>query len=194
MWREAELFQQSNNLRNTRLSMEQQRLSLKTQLTDIEYQLQQQKRIFDRSTELYNKEMLSQQEYESAKDQYEYLIKRRDLTIESQKNDLEFRQAQIESLESSLKRMEDNLEIAKQKLDNLTVVAPIQDICQLWTPRLVRPKIRRTAPGQIDNLDGFKVRACIDEHYLPRIEVENREFDLAGQTYQSNCALRSSRR
>lgn len=185
MWREAELFQQSNNLRNTQLSMEQQRLSLKSQLTDIEYQIQQQKRIFDRSTELYNKEMLSQQEYESAKDQYEYLLKRRDLTIESQKNDIEFRKAQIESLESSLKRMEDNLEVAKQKLDNLTVIAPISGHLTALDAEIGQTKNPGERLGQIDNLDGFKVRASIDEHYLPRIEVgKTGEFDLAGQTYQ----------
>ena len=185
MWREAELFQQSNNLRNTRLSMEQQRLALKSQLTDIEYQLLQQKRIYDRSKELYNKEMLSQQEYEATKDQYEYLQKRRNLTIESQKNDLEFRQAQIESLESSLKRMEDNLEIAKQKLDNLTIVAPISGHLTALNAEIGQTKSPGERLGQIDVLDGFKVRASVDEHYLPRIEVDKTgEFDLAGETYQ----------
>ena len=185
MWREAELFQQSNNLRNTRLSMEQQRLALKTQLTDIEYQLLQQKRIYDRSKELYNKEMLSQQEYEATKDQYEYLQKRRNLTIESQKNDLEFRQAQIESLESSLKRMEDNLEIAKQKLDNLTIVAPISGHLTALNAEIGQTKSPGERLGQIDVLDGFKVRASVDEHYLPRIEIDKTgEFDLAGETYQ----------
>jgi HlyD family secretion protein len=38
--------------------------------------------------------------------------------------------------------------------------------------------------GQIDILDGFKVRAGIDEHYIARLEVGLRgEFDLAGETY-----------
>jgi len=185
MWREAELFQQSNNLRNTRLSMEQQRLALKTQLADIEYQLLQQKRIYARSKELYNKEMLSQQEYEATKDQYEYLQKRRDLTFESQKNDLEFRRAQIESLESSLKRMEDNLEIAKQKLDNLTIVAPISGHLTALNAEIGQTKSPGERLGQIDVLDGFKVRASVDEHYLPRIEIDKTgEFDLAGETYQ----------
>ena len=43
MWREAELFQQSNNLRNTRLQMEQYRLQLSQELANIDNQLQQQK-------------------------------------------------------------------------------------------------------------------------------------------------------
>jgi len=185
MWREAELFQQSNNLRNTQLSMEQQRLSLKSQVADIEFQLQQQKRIFDRSAELYKKEMLSRQEYEAAQDQYEYLKKRRELTAESQKNDMEFRKAQIESLRSSLKRMEDNLSIAKQKLDNLTVKAPISGHLTALDAEIGQTKSPGERLGQIDVLDGFKVRANIDEHYLPRVENgKTGEFDLSGETYQ----------
>lgn len=185
MWREAELFQQSNNLRNTQLSMEQQRLSLKSQVADIEFQLQQQKRIFDRSAELYKKEMLSRQEYEAAQDQYEYLKKRRELTAESQKNDMEFRKAQIESLRSSLKRMEDNLSIAKQKLDNLTVKAPISGHLTALDAEIGQTKSPGERLGQIDVLDGFKVRANIDEHYLPRVENgKTGEFDLSGETFQ----------
>jgi len=165
--------------------MEQQRLALKMQLTDIEYQLLQQKRIYNRSKELYSKEILSQQEYEATKDQYEYLQKRRDLTVESQKNDLEFRRAQIKSLESSLKRMEDNLEIAKQKLDNLTIVAPISGHLTALNAEIGQTKSPGERLGQIDVLDGFKVRASFDEHYLPRIEIDKTgEFDLAGETYQ----------
>jgi HlyD family secretion protein len=125
MWREAELFQQSNNLRNTRLSMEQYRLRLNQDLAEINNQLRQQKRTYERYKELVKDNLISKHEYELAKDQYEYLIERKELTIESQKNDLEFRLGQIDALEASLKRMQDNLEIVKQKQDNLTIRAPV---------------------------------------------------------------------
>jgi len=39
MYREAEQFQQSNNLRNTRLAMEQNALVIKAQLLDLDFQL-----------------------------------------------------------------------------------------------------------------------------------------------------------
>ena len=47
MYREAELFQQINNLRNTRLDMERTRLNLQTQLAQIDYDLRTKKRIYD---------------------------------------------------------------------------------------------------------------------------------------------------
>jgi HlyD family secretion protein len=55
MYREAELFQQINNLRNTRLDMERTRLSLQTQIVELDYQIAQQKRIFQRNEELFKK-------------------------------------------------------------------------------------------------------------------------------------------
>ncbi|NOR21587.1 MAG: HlyD family efflux transporter periplasmic adaptor subunit [Candidatus Aminicenantes bacterium] len=184
MWREAELFQQSNNLRNTRLSMEQYRLRLNQDLAEINNQLRQQKRTYERYKELVKNSLISKHEYELAKDQYEYLIKKKELTIESQRNDLEFRLGQIDALESSLKRMQDNLEIVKQKQDNLTIRAPVSGHLTALNAEIGQSKSPGQPLGQIDVLEGFRVRAAIDEHYIARIETgRTGEFDFAGKSY-----------
>jgi HlyD family secretion protein len=184
MWREAELFQQSNNLRNTRLSMEQYRLGLNQELAEIDNQLQQQKRTYERYKELVKDNLISKHEYELARDQYEYLIKRRELTIESQKNDLEFRQGQIDALEASLKRMQDNLAIVKQKQENLTIKAPVSGHLTALDAEIGQSKSPGQPLGQIDVLEGFRVRAAIDEHYIARVETGRKgEFDFAGKSY-----------
>jgi HlyD family secretion protein len=184
MWREAELFQQSNNLRNTRLSMEQYRLRLNQDLAEIDNQLQQQKRTYERYEELVKDNLISKHEYELAKDQYEYLIKKKELTIDSQRNDIEFRLGQIDALEASLKRMQDNLEIVKQKQDNLTIRAPVSGHLTALSAEIGQSKSPGQPLGQIDVLEGFKVRAAIDEHYIARIETgRTGEFDFAGNSY-----------
>ena len=184
MLREAELFQHSNNLRNTRLSMEQYRLRLSQELADIENQLQQQGRIYERYKELAKDNLISQHEFELAKDQYEYLLKKRELTIQSQKNDLEFRQAQIDALEASLKRMQDNLDIVKQKQENLTIRASVSGHLTALNAEIGQSKAPGQRLGQIDVLEGFKVRAAIDEHYIARIETgRTGEFELTGKSY-----------
>jgi HlyD family secretion protein len=185
MWREAELFQQSNNLRNTRLSMEQYRLQLSQELAAAENELRQQKRVYDRYTELAKDDLISKHDYEIAKDQYEYLQKKKDLTMESQKNELEFRQAQVDSLEVSLKRMQDNLEVARQKLENLTIRAPVSGHLTALHAEIGESKAPGDKLGQIDILTGFKVRAQIDEHYITRVEIDKTgEFELSDQTYK----------
>jgi len=184
MWREAELFQQSNNLRNTRLSMEQYRLRLSQELADIENQLQQQKRIYERYKELIKDNLISRHQFELAQDQFEYLKKKKELTIESQKNDLEFRQRQIEAIEASLKRMQENLAIVKQKQENLTIKAPVSGHLTALNAEIGQSKSPGERLGQIDVLEGFKVRAAIDEHYIARVEVGKKgQFDFAGNTY-----------
>ena len=184
MWREAELFQQSNNLRNTRLSLEQYRLELSQNIAQAESALLQQKRLYDRYTELIKDDLISKHDYETAKDQYEYLQKRRDLTEESRKNELEFRQAQVDALEVSLKRMNDNLDIARQKLENLTIRAPITGYLTALNAEIGQAKSPGDKLGQIDVLQGFKVRAGIDELYKPRVEAgKTGEFDLSGKTF-----------
>ena len=183
MWREAELFRASDNLRSTRLSMEQYRLRLAQELADIESRLQQQKRIYERYKELVKDDLISQHEFELEKDQFDYLVKLRKLTIESQESDLKFREAQITALEDSLDRMQSNLKVLKQKQDNLTIRAPISGQLTSFVAEIGESKSPGQRLGKIDMLEGFKVRAEIDEHYIARIERDRTgEYEFAGQT------------
>ena len=184
MWREGDLFQQSNNLRNTRLSLEQYRLQLNRDLAAVDNELMQQKRIYDRYQELIKDSLISEHEYEIAKDQYGYLQKRRELTLETQKVELAFREGQVEALEASLRRMEDNLAIVKEKQENLTIKAPASGHLTAMAAEIGESKTAGQHFGQIDILDGFSIRAPIDEHYISRVEIgRNGEFDFAGGTY-----------
>lgn len=185
MFREAELFQQSNNLRNTRLSMDQYRLQLSQDLANIDNLLQQQKRVYERYSELVKDDLIAQHEYELAKDQYEYLQKRRELTVESQKNDLKFREAQIDALEASLQRMQDNLVVVKEKQENLTIKAPVSGYLTSLEAEIGQNKTPGQPIGQIDVLSGYIVRVGVDEHYLPKVEMgRGGTFEHAGNTYK----------
>lgn len=184
MWREAELFQQINNLRNTRLDMERVRLNLNQQLALVENNLQQQKRVFERYKELIKDDLISQHEYELARDQYEYLVKNKDLTVESQTKDLEFRQMQVDALEGQVTRMSSNLEIIRSRLENLTIKAPVSGYLVSLDAEIGQSKRAGEDLGQIDTLEGYRIRAGIDEHYIARVEAGRQgEFEFAGTSY-----------
>jgi HlyD family secretion protein len=184
MWREAELFQQINNLRNTRLEMERYRLQLNQQLALVENSLQQQKRVHERYQELIKDDLISQHEYELAKDQYDYLVKNKDLTVESQTKDLEFRQLQVEALEGQVTRMQSNMEIIRSRLENLTIRAPVSGYLTALDAEIGQSKQAGQDLGQIDTLEGYRIRAGIDEHYLARVEVGRKgEFEFAGNSF-----------
>ena len=93
---------------------------------------------------------------------------------------------QVEQLAQSLKRVEENLAIAKQRLENLTIIAPVTgQLTSLNAEYVGEITSAGERIGQIDILDGFKIRAGIDEHYLSRIITELQgEFDFGGATYR----------
>ena len=185
MNREAQLFEQRNNLRNTRLAMQQNALTLKGQLLDLDRQIRSAKRTYELNQHLLGQQGVSATEYEASREEYDYLVKRRDLTIETQRQDSLFRFLQIEMLEASVDRIEANLNIVRQNLENLYVQAPVTGQLTSLNAEIGESKVRGERLGQIDILDGFKVRARIDEHYIARLELGlHGETDLAGETYR----------
>ncbi len=185
MFREAQLFEQINNLRNTRLSFEQSRLRNKSDLIDLDYQLAKLKRNFDIQAGLRNQNLTSQQEFEQTKDEYEYAVKRRQLLVETMTQDSVLRAIQLQSLQSSIDHMNTNLNTIKENLANLTIRAPLTGQLTSRNAELGESKRSGDRLGQIDVLDGFKIRAGIDEHYIARIQIgQTGEFDFAGKTYR----------
>ncbi len=183
--REAQLYEQINNLRNTRLLLEQNSLQLKAQLAEINYQLQLVKPQYDRYRILQEKKMISQREWEEVKEQYDYNMKRRQITFTSFRQDSLQKVAQLRQLRESEERMWKSLEAVGDILNNLAIRASIDG--QLATPELeigqsIAPSQRI---GQIDIIDSFKVRVRIDELYLPRVQYgQTGTFELSGNKYE----------
>ena len=107
------------------------------------------------------------------------------MNVESFKQDSLFQEVQIKQLDNSLIRLEQNLGVARTRLDDLTMRAPISGQLTSFNVEFEGEFITAGQRlGQIDELDGFKVRAGIDEHYLARIDKGlHGEFDFAGQSY-----------
>ncbi len=185
MYREAELFQQSNNLRNTRLLMEQNRLRIQGEILELDYQIAQQRRVVGNNEELKKRNLIADQDYDEALDQYQYLMDTRDLTLVSHRQDSVFREVQIKQLEAGLDRMEANLEFVKQNVENLILKAPVSGHLTSLNAEIGESKVRGERLGQIDVLDGFKVHVAVDEHYITRVNIGlGGEFTLADSTYQ----------
>jgi HlyD family secretion protein len=185
MYREAEIFQQSNNLRNTRLSMERNALEMQREVLDLEYKISQQKRIVESNISLAEKNLISEREFEESKDELTYLQRKLELTKQTQQQDSTFRTIQISQLEVSLARMEANLSIVKQNMENLVIRAPVSGHLTSLNAEVGESKQRGERLGQIDILDGFKVRVPIDEHYITRIDIgQEAAFTFSGKTFR----------
>jgi HlyD family secretion protein len=170
MYREAELFEQSNNLRNTKITMDQTRLRMRRELLENSRQIERQTRTRDNLVELVEGDLVSRQDYEEAVEELNYLIEKRELLLATQEQETIFREAQVSQLEESLDRMQSNLQIVKQNMENLVIRAPVSGHLTALNADVGQSKGRGERLGQIDVLDGFKLRAAIDEYYITRVE------------------------
>lgn len=167
---EANLAEQINFLRNTRISMEQERLTLQRQLLEQDYDMIKRKRAFEQSERFYRKDIISKNEYLDAKELYEFTIKNQQILSERQKTDSLFRDVQVKQMESNLDRMKTNLELVKERLENLQVKAPIDGQIGQLDAEIGQSIPQGQRMGQVNDMSEFKVTAKIDEHYIDRVK------------------------
>jgi HlyD family secretion protein len=167
---EAGLAEQINFLRNTRISMEQERLAIQQQLLVQNYEIIKRKRTFEQSQRFYKKDIISKNEYLEATELYEFAVKNRQILSNRQKTDSTLREVQIGQMELSLGKMKTNLELVKERLENLQVKAPIDGQIGLLDAEIGQSIPQGQRMGQVNDLSGFKVTAKIDEHYIDRVK------------------------
>ena len=185
IYNEANVFQQINKLRATKLSFQQSKLDLQARLLQSDRDLREQERKFYVNKRLYEKGLISENEYLDSKDQYEFLENHKRLTMETYQQDSIFRAEQIKQLEASVNTLEENLTITKSQLENLTVKAPIAGQLTALNAEIGQSIAAGENIGQIDNVDSFKVRANIDEYWIARVSPgQNGEFTFANESYR----------
>lgn len=183
--REAQLYEQINNLRNTRLLLDQNTMALKDKLVGINYQLHLLKPKYERQKQLYASKAIAKQEFEAIEEEYRYNQERKKLTYASYKQDSIIKEVQVKQLAESEKRMWKSLDAVGSILDNLIVVAPVEGQYTSGELEIGQSIVSGQRLGQVDIVDSFKTRVRIDELYLPRISFgQSGRLDFNGNTYQ----------
>jgi len=168
---EAQLAEKQNFLRNTQVTMEQERLNLRKEKLQLDLDIERKLRKYDQYKSLYDEKLTSREEYLQAKEDYEYAVKNRDLVIERQKQDSIFRGIQVEQMEESLGNIRKNLVLVRQRVDNLDVKSPVDGQLGLLDVEIGQTIGTGTRIGQVSVLTDFKIEALIDEHYIDRVKA-----------------------
>jgi HlyD family secretion protein len=183
---EAQLNESINRVRDTRLGITRNDLEQRQTLALIENQLQILEPQYSRQKQLFEKKLISKQDFEKTEADYRYNLERRRITYEVYKNDSLDRLRQLRELNYSERKMSQSLEGVGRILDNLLIRAPIDG--QLSRPQLDAGQNVNIGQrlGQVDVVGSYKVRVPIDELYLPRISTglnattvfNNKEYNL----------------
>lgn len=185
------MMSQQNTVYNTLTQMQinhnnamQNTVGKETQMADVESQFKEAERIYNLDKILYDKKAIGSQEYQSALNNYNYYLNKKNLAQQILQQDSVSRAQQEAQDKRSYHGSQEALSIMQQKVGDLIVRAPIDGQLTSLDAEIGESKTPGSRIGQIDVLDGFKVRVDIDQHYISRVYIGLKgTFEFADTTY-----------
>ena len=181
---EAELAEKENLLRNTMISMEQQKLSVKQEILQLRVEVRRCRRTYESARDLFAEKLISKEEWLKAEEDYMLAKDRLDLVETRAQQDSLYRAVEIDRMTESLQNMRLNMKMIRKRKDNLTIKAPIDGELGLLDVALGQSIAAGVKVGQINNLDSYKIEALVDEHYIDRVVAGlEAKFERQNESY-----------
>ena len=178
---EAELAEKQNLLRNTQVTMEQDRLRNKTEQLQLDLESTRRLRNYRQQEKLYDEKLIAREDYVQAKEDYELARRKHALINERLRQDSLYRSIQMDQMEDNLTNMRRNVLLIRERKDKLEVRSPIDGELGLLDVVLGQNVQPGQKIGQINDLSDYKVEALIDEHYIDRVRAGlSATFDRQG--------------
>ncbi|TKG96148.1 HlyD family efflux transporter periplasmic adaptor subunit [Puteibacter caeruleilacunae] len=181
---EAHLAEQTNNLRNTLIRMEQEKIAVKTEILQLDMTIQRQKRAYEQNEVLIKDELIPKEDYLRSKEDYLYSVDLKKLKMEKQRQDSLYRSVHIAQMEFALANMQKNLKMVHERVENLKVKAPVDGQLGMLDAEIGQLIGNGTRIGQINVLTDYKIEADIDEHHIDRVQHNlEASFDRQDEDY-----------
>jgi HlyD family secretion protein len=182
--KETQAFDLINNLQNARNNLENNKVNRLNQLAEIDFQLNEAKRNFELNEKLFKQKLISDVEYSQFKNNYDFQKRKKELTEKAIRQDSITAYEQMKQMRESYARMQSNLKLMRQKTEDLIVRAPASGQLSSFKAEIGELKSKGQNLGQLDILNGFKIRVQIDEHYISRMFTGQKgQFEFNGQFY-----------
>lgn len=183
---ETRLLENLDRLRTSKVSLTEKNLLLQEQLLDLNFELERLSKTYDRYQVLNVSESnpLSIEEYEETEDRIRYLENKRNLLIKRIDQENALRDQQNQQIDKSIKLVNRSLITLERIMKSLDVKAPIDGYLSFMDAEVGQSFTRGERVGRIDQLDGFKVRADIDQFYISKVQIgQAAKFEVDGKEY-----------
>jgi HlyD family secretion protein len=168
---EAELAEKQNFLRNTQVTMEQDRLNNQNEKLQLQLETTRKQRAFRQQQTLFDEKLVAREDYIQAKEDYELSIQKHALVMERLRQDSIYRTIQVDVMEDNLENMRRNVILIRQRKEHLNIRSQIDGELGLLDVVLGQNVSTGQKIGQINDLSDYKVEAFIDEHYIDRVRA-----------------------
>lgn len=183
---EADLAEKENLLRNTLISMEQEKLSVHQEMLQLETDVKRNRRAYEAQKQLYQEELIAREEYLRAEEDYDLAKSRLKLVKNRAVQDSLYRNIQVKQMQESLSNMRVNMQMIRRRKEHLILTAPIDGELGLLDVVLGQSVSSGMKIGQINNLSSYKIEAQIDEHYIDRVMPGlEAQFERQDESYQA---------
>lgn len=186
---EADLAEKDNMLRNTLISMEQQKLTNQQDILQLEIDVRRYLRTYKSQKQLYADNLISKEDYLRAEEDYSLAKDRLNLVKHRAVQDSLYRSIEVKQMQESLDNMRLHMMMIRKRKDNLLVKAPINGELGLLDVVLGQSVSEGSKIGQINNLSSYKIEAQFDEHYIDRITT-GLEADFERQNENFRAVIR----
>ncbi len=182
---EAELAEKQNLLRNTQVTMQQDRLNNRTEQATLDMDVVRKLRAYQQNKRLYAEHLVSQETYLQSKEDYELARRKQSLIGQRLHQDSIYRSVQMNQMEDNLDNMRSNVMLVRERKGKLEVRSAIDGELGLLDVELGQNITAGQNIGQINDLTDFKIEAKIDEHYIDRVKPGlTATLTRDGKTYQ----------
>jgi HlyD family secretion protein len=173
---ETAIIEQINNLNTGKLNIRNQELNLNKDLVLIEHDYNDAKRLYDMNSKLFDKEVISKNDWNTFKESLRFQEERKKSIQQSIQKEKQTNQIQISQINHSIQTMEKSLDILRDNKKNFLITAPESGRLTSFQPVLGKTFQAGESIGKIDSKQGYKLIAEVDEFYLEKVRE-----DLKGQ-------------
>lgn len=182
---ETQVFNLLTQMQISRNAAQQNTVVKLNQLTDADNLLKEAERVYNLNKTLYAEKAIGSQEFKQSENNYRYYLEKKKLTAQILQQDSVNTKTELEQARQSYGRTQNALSVMRKKVGDLIVRSPIDGQLTSLDAEIGQNKNKGERLGQIDVLDGFKVRVDVDEHYISRIYPnQTGTFTFAGKEYK----------
>ncbi|MFL5296142.1 MAG: efflux RND transporter periplasmic adaptor subunit [Phenylobacterium sp.] len=182
--REGRLSESITQLQTYEKQLEDARVANEKAAAQIDYDITRLSRDAERADALIARGYLPRQKYEAVHDELAHNRRLQPLQASINREEEVLRARQLPQLKAELANLQQSLSVARGKLDNLVLRAPVAG--KLADMHLNLGEIKRPGErlGQVVPDTGFKIEARVDEYYLDRVRVgQSGEVEDAGRAW-----------
>lgn len=182
---ETAIIEQINNLNTGKLNIRNQELNLTKDLVAIEHDYNDAKRLYDMNSKLYDKDVISRNDWNAFKESLRFQDERRKTIQQSIQKEKQTNQLQISQINRSIQTMEKSLDILRNNKKNFLITAPESGRLTSFQPVLGKTFQAGESIGRIDSRQGYKLGAEVDEFYLEKMrEGLKGQVEYQGKTLE----------